>query len=156
MEKALKDLGCNSGELSILLTGDEQIRELNSWYLKRDKPTNVLAFPMTENNSQEPESGMLGDIVVSIDTAGREALDMDISLNDRVFQLLIHGLLHLLGYDHEISEEYEIKMQDEEKRLFYVAVTRAQQRLFLLVARNKQVYGKTRRFEPSRYIRYLA
>ncbi|MFC1494421.1 rRNA maturation RNase YbeY [Thermodesulfobacteriota bacterium] len=111
-------MGCNEGELSILLTSDERIRELNSWYLKRDKPTNVLAFPMTEKNSAEPESGMLGDIVVSIDTAEGEAGDMDISLHDRVFQLLIHGLLHLLGYDHEVSEAEEIKMQDEEKRLF--------------------------------------
>lgn len=118
MEKALKDLGCNRGELSILLTGDERIRELNSWYLKRDRPTNVLAFPMTEKNGPEPESGMLGDIAVSIDTAGREAGDMGISLNDRVLQLLIHGLLHLLGYDHEISETEEIKMRDEEKRIF--------------------------------------
>jgi probable rRNA maturation factor len=118
MKKALKDLGCNEGELSILITGDERIQELNSWYLKRDKPTNVLAFPMTENNSPEPESGMLGDIVVSIDTAGREAADMGISLHDRVFQLLIHGLLHLVGYDHEVSKAEEIKMQDEERRLF--------------------------------------
>lgn len=118
MEKALKDLGCNNGELSILFTGDEQIRELNSWYLKRDKPTNVLAFPMIDENSVEPESGMLGDIVISIDTAEKEAKDMSVSLQDRVLQLLIHGLLHLLGYDHEISEADEIKMQDEEKRLF--------------------------------------
>lgn len=118
MEKVLKDLGCSEGELSILLTGDERIKELNSWYLKRDKPTNVLAFPMTENNSAEPESGMLGDIVVSIDTAGREAEDMSTSLHDRVLQLLIHGLLHLMGYDHEVSKAEEIKMQDEETRLF--------------------------------------
>ena len=118
MEKALNDLGCSRGELSILLTGDEQIRELNSWYLKRDKPTNVLAFPMTDKNSREPESGMLGDIVVSIDTAEQEAEGMDIPSHDRIMQLLIHGLLHLLGYDHEVSEEDEIKMQDEERRLF--------------------------------------
>lgn len=118
MEKALKDLGCSKGELSILLTGDERIRELNSWYLKRDKPTNVLAFPMTEEDSSVPESGMLGDIVISIDMAEREAADSGISIHDRVFQLLIHGLLHLLGYDHEISEAEGIKMRNEEKRLF--------------------------------------
>ena len=118
MEKALKDLGCNRGELSILITVDEQIRELNSWYLKRDKPTNVLAFPMIDKKSTGPESGMLGDIVISVDTVEQEAMSSGISFYDRVLQLLIHGLLHLLGYDHEVSEAEEIKMQNEEKRLF--------------------------------------
>ncbi len=118
MEKALKDLGCNKGELSILFTDDERIRQLNSWYLKRDRPTNVLAFPMNDEINTEPESGMLGDIVISTDTARREAMDTGITFHDRVLQLLIHGLLHLLGYDHEISGAEEKKMQDEERRLF--------------------------------------
>jgi probable rRNA maturation factor len=118
MEKALKDLGCDKGELSILITGDERIRELNSWYLKRDKPTNVLAFPMIDKNIAGPESGMLGDIVISVDTAEQEARSSGISFYYRMLQLLIHGLLHLLGYDHEVSEAEAIKMQNEENRLF--------------------------------------
>ena len=73
---------------------------------------------MTDKNRAEPESGMLGDIVISVDTAEKEAKNSGISFCDRVLQLLIHGLLHLLGYDHEISEAEEIKMQNEEKRLF--------------------------------------
>ena len=117
MGKALKDLGCNDNELSILITGDEQIHELNRQYLKRDKPTNVLAFPMS-SGPDGIETGMLGDIVISVDTAKEEATEMGITLHERAYQLLIHGLLHLLGYDHELSEKDEKKMQKEEKRLF--------------------------------------
>lgn len=111
-------MGCDDNELSILFTSDKEIHKLNKMYLGRDKPTNVLAFPMVQESDQEPELPMLGDIVISVDTAMQEAVDMEITLHDRVFQLLIHGLLHLMGYDHEISDAEEIKMQDEEKRLF--------------------------------------
>ena len=109
-------MGCNQSELSILITGDDQIHELNREYLNRDKPTNVLSFPMTA----EPggiETGMLGDIVISVDTAKREADEMGITLHERIYELLIHGLLHLMGYDHEISKKDEKIMQKEEKRL---------------------------------------
>ena len=116
MEKALKDLGCNRSELSILVTGDEQIHELNMQYLNRDKPTNVLSFPMT-GDPDGIETGMLGDIVISVDTAKREAAEMGITYHQRIYELLIHGLLHLMGYDHEKSKKDEIKMQKEEKRL---------------------------------------
>ena len=116
MEKVLKDLGCDQGELSILVTGDEQIHELNRQYLNRNKPTNVLAFPMT-GDPQGIQTGMLGDIVISVDTARREAAEMGIAFHERIYELLIHGLLHLMGYDHEISEKDEKIMQKEEKRL---------------------------------------
>ena len=116
MEKALKDLDCSDRELSILVTGDEQIHELNRQYLNRDKPTNVLAFPMGSETGGI-DTGMLGDIVISVDTAKREASEMGIRFHERIYQLLIHGLLHLMGYDHEISEKDEKKMQKEEKRL---------------------------------------
>jgi probable rRNA maturation factor len=119
MGMALKDLGCNDTELSILFTGDKEIHELNRQYLKRDKPTNVLAFPMN-SNSGEVNTGMLGDIVISVDTAKREAIDMGIPIQQRVCELLVHGLTHLMGYDHEISKSEERKMQKEEKRLLLV------------------------------------
>lgn len=119
MEKALKDLGCDDSELSILVTGDEEIHRLNMRYLKRDRPTNVLAFPMNAAD-QGINSGMLGDIVISADTAKREAIEMGITLRHRVCELLVHGLLHLMGYDHEISEKEEKRMQKEEKRLLSV------------------------------------
>ncbi len=116
MEKALKDSGCDNRELSILITGDAQIRELNRQYLKRDNPTNVLAFPAA-GESGGIETGMLGDIVISVDTANREAFKMGIPYHERICQLLIHGLLHLLGYDHEKSKRDEKIMQKEEQRL---------------------------------------
>ena len=117
MVKALKDSGYDERELSILITGDEQIHELNKKYLNRDKPTNVISFPMTT----EPDgidTGMLGDIVISVDTAKKEAAEMDITPHERIYQLLIHGFLHLAGYDHELSGKNEKIMQKEEKRLF--------------------------------------
>lgn len=109
-------MDCSDRELSILVTGDEQIHELNRQYLNRDKPTNVLAFPMGSETGGI-DTGMLGDIVISVDTAKREASEMGIRFHERIYQLLIHGLLHLMGYDHEISEKDEKKMQKEEKRL---------------------------------------
>lgn len=120
METALKDLGCDDDtELSILITCDKEIHELNRQYLKRDKPTNVLAFPMNTGNSKV-KSGMLGDIVISVDTAKREALEMGITVMQRSCELLVHGLIHLMGYDHEISAKNEKRMQKEEKRLLAV------------------------------------
>jgi probable rRNA maturation factor len=116
MGKALKDLGCDRSELSILITGDEQIHELNRQYLDWDKPTNVLSFPMY-GDSDGIETGMLGDIVISVDTAKREASEMGITFHERIYELLIHGLLHLLGYDHEKTKKDEKIMQREEKRL---------------------------------------
>lgn len=115
IEKALKDLGCNDRELSILITDDDRIHELNRQYLNRDKPTNVLSFPMT--GADGIETGMLGDIVISVDTAKREADEMGITFHERIYELLVHGLLHLMGYDHEKSEKDERIMRKEEKRL---------------------------------------
>jgi len=116
MEKALEDLGCDRSELSILITGDVQIHQLNRQYLNRDKPTNVLAFPMT-GDTDGIETGMLGDIVISVDTAKREASEMGITFHERIYELLVHGLLHLMGYDHETSGKDERIMRKEEKRL---------------------------------------
>ena len=115
MEKALKDLGCDKRELSILITGDDQIHELNRQYLNRDRPTNVLSFPMAGDD--RIGTGMLGDIVISVDTAKMEADEMGITFHERIYELLVHGLLHLMGYDHEKTEKDEKIMRKEEKRL---------------------------------------
>lgn len=112
MTKVLDDLGCLEGELSILLTDDEHIAELNNRYRGKEGPTNVLAFPMSESNA-----GMLGDIVISLDTARREADACEEPLPLTVFRLLIHGLLHLIGYDHETSEEEAARMEEAQERL---------------------------------------
>lgn len=117
LKKALDDLGCLEGELSILLTDDEHIAQLNRRYLGKKGPTNVLAFPMSEAPQAIEPAGMLGDIVVSIDTALRESELCGETSSETLFRLLIHGLLHLLGYDHERSEEEADRMQKEQDRL---------------------------------------
>lgn len=113
-------MGCKEGELSILLTDDEQIARLNGQYLGKDGPTNVLAFPMSENPSGDliDCAGMLGDIVISVDTTLREAEAFDEMPSKNLFRLLVHGLLHLLGYDHERSHEDAMRMQEAQDRLF--------------------------------------
>ena len=115
--KVLKDLGCDGKELSILFTSDDQIAELNRGYLGRKGPTNVLAFPIAGDPQTDIESVMLGDVVISVETAKRESQAVGESVERTIFRLLIHGILHLLDYDHERSSEDEMLMQNEEKRL---------------------------------------
>jgi probable rRNA maturation factor len=117
MAKILRDLECDKTELSILFTDDTNITDLNRRYLGKNKATNVLAFPMEISGQSDIESCMLGDIVISVDTAKREAKEIPCSLDRRIMELLIHGVLHLLDFDHERSAEDERIMSDEEKRL---------------------------------------
>jgi probable rRNA maturation factor len=115
--RILRDLGYPKAELSLLFTDDTGITELNRRYLKRHGPTNVLAFPMTDGAQAELETSMLGDIVISLDAAQRDAQAWGESLEGTVDRLLIHGLLHLLGYDHEESEPEAQRMDKETERL---------------------------------------
>jgi rRNA maturation RNase YbeY len=117
LTKVLKDLGCHDKELSILFTDDNGIAELNDRYLGRKGPTNVLAFPMAEGPAPMDESVMLGDVVISGDTALRESKELEDSLEDTIDRLLIHGILHLLGFDHTKSDVEAKRMEEEEKRL---------------------------------------
>ena len=105
----------SDSELSILLVKDSRMAELNETYRHKAKPTNVLSFPMSDE--QSAEDGLLGDIVISVDTARREAQQNKITLHSRVTKLLIHGLVHLLGYDHERSEKDYLLMEEKEKIL---------------------------------------
>lgn len=93
-------------EISVRLTDDEEVQRLNRDYRGKDKPTNILSFPM-----QQPESLpallasadmdlLLGDLAVALETVEREAADKQIALQDHVSHLLVHGTLHLLGHDH--------------------------------------------------------
>ncbi|MDY6881800.1 MAG: rRNA maturation RNase YbeY [Desulfatiglans sp.] len=117
VEKILKDLGCDDKELSILLTDDERIAQLNKHYLGREGPTNVLAFPMGPDSFPKVPSYMMGDVVISLETAVRESKEQGEPSERVVDRLLIHGILHLLGYDHEISSEESLRMDQEEHRL---------------------------------------
>jgi probable rRNA maturation factor len=87
-------------EIGILFVDDRQIRELNQRYLKRDRPTNVISFPMAQGEFSEINPQLLGDVVISVETAVREAEESGLSLEEEVAFLLIHGILHLTGYDH--------------------------------------------------------
>lgn len=110
-------MGYPKAELSLLFTDDEHIAELNRRYLNRDGPTNVLAFPMIDATEPELHTSMLGDIVISLDAAMRDAQGLRESFEGTVDRLLIHGLLHLLGYEHEGSAQEAQRMEEETERL---------------------------------------
>jgi len=101
-------------ELSILLVDDHNIAGLNSQWRHKSGPTNVLAFSLTEGEDPAMAGNLLGDIVISVDTAVREARSQGVSVHDRLNVLLIHGFLHLLGYDHERSEADAERMFEKE------------------------------------------
>ena len=94
-------LGCEDAELSIWLCDDRAIRELHWEYFGLDTPTNVISFSQREGEFGDVEPEVLGDVVVSLETARRDAEEAGQPLDDEVAFLVIHGVLHLLGYDHE-------------------------------------------------------
>jgi probable rRNA maturation factor len=101
----LSALDLTRAELSILLTDDAHIRELNEKHRRKAKPTDVLAFPMDERGAGPSGARLLGDVVISLDTAARQARARRRRLMDEVVHLLSHGLLHLIGYDHRTDAE---------------------------------------------------
>lgn len=109
-ETALKGLGCNDRELSVLVTGNERIRELNAMYRAIDRPTDVLSFPMDDPS-------MLGDVVISIEKAAIQAEQFGVTLEEETGRLVAHGLLHLLGYDHVRGGRQAAKMKTAEEEL---------------------------------------
>lgn len=118
-ERILSDLGFPGSELAITIVGDRSIRRLNRDYLGRDKSTNVISFPMQEGEAAGVNPELLGDVVISADTAAREAAEGDLTFNSRLCFLLLHGILHLTGYDHERSGEDEAaRMEAKERELF--------------------------------------
>lgn len=108
-EKMLQHLGRRSVELSIALVSDGVIRQLNQRYRGVDRPTDVLAFAMGEGEALAAPAGapeMLGDVVISVDTARRQAHEGGRSLLAELSVLLAHGLLHLLGHQHDTAEQH--------------------------------------------------
>ncbi len=110
--RALEVLGLSKVELSIALVSDAQIKRLNKLYRNKDKPTDVLSFPIGE---KVEDWLILGDIVISVDTAKRQAQELGHSLEEELKRLLVHGLVHLLGYDHELGGEEEKKFFELEE-----------------------------------------
>ncbi len=105
-----------NAELSIVLTGDNQIQKLNRIYRKKNRPTDVLAFAQREGEHGERAGRLLGDVVVSIPTARRQAEAAGKHLGAELTMLLAHGLLHLLGWDHETPAK-DRRMRKETARL---------------------------------------
>lgn len=108
-------LGCSDNELSVVFVHDERMQSLNRTYRCKDRPTNVLAFPQSPTYEGEPQTLLLGDVVISLPTAAREAFELSQTLEERVVFLLAHGLLHLLGYDHEQSAAQRRRMECREQ-----------------------------------------
>ena len=115
-ERMLVSLDLTDAELSVAVTDDDEIRELNRVFRHRDKATDVLAFamregqvvgasPPNERRTKKRKSELLGDVVVSVETARRQAKEHRRTLDAEIRMLLAHGLLHLVGYDHQTDRE---------------------------------------------------
>ena len=120
--RILNALGCpEETELSVSIVGDRTIRTVNRDYLGKDRPTNVISFSLQEGDCGGVNPYSLGDVLISADTTAREAEDSGTHFFERLSFLLLHGILHLCGYDHERSGEAEAqKMQQKEQQLFRI------------------------------------
>jgi probable rRNA maturation factor len=116
-------------EVSLVLVDDKKIQELNRDYRGIDRPTDVLSFPLREAVEDEGpkvsvDEWLLGDIVVSMETALRQAEEYGHSLERELGFLIVHGCLHLLGYDHQREEERQVMREKEEAILTSLGLTR--------------------------------
>lgn len=114
--RILSHLELNNAELSCVLCDDPFIQNLNRDYRGKNKPTDVLSFAMNEGEPLSGSPDVLGDIIVSVETAIRQGEELGHSLLEEVTSLVIHGLLHLLGYDHQLPRD-EKKMQRKAREL---------------------------------------
>lgn len=119
-QKILTELGLLDAELSVLLVDDARIRDLNRRYLNRDKPTNVLAFPMREGEFSTLHPNLLGDLVISVETAKRQSDRFGLNEMEMVILLMVHGVLHLVGYEHEGTKKGAREMSLKQKDLFRI------------------------------------
>jgi rRNA maturation RNase YbeY len=124
-ELLLRLVGREDCELSILLTGDQRMRQLNAYYRFRSQPTDVLSFgqdakeeasiTLGEGEYRPPDAILLGDVAISLETAARQAREMRQSLSRRLRTLLVHGVLHLLGYDHQRAADAKVMFEYQER-----------------------------------------
>ena len=128
LAKALVLLGLGNAELSLLFVGSKRMKQYNTAYRGIPRETDVLSFPMIEEGCApfaSPHSShagpflMLGDIVVSVPKISEQAKDYGTTFYEELLRLLIHGLLHLIGYDHEAGKQPRLKMEKKEKELFH-------------------------------------
>ena len=117
-QRILTELGLLEAELSLLFVNDLQIQVLNRRYLRRDKPTNVLAFPMRKGEFSTLHPHLLGDLVISVETAKRQSNRFGLDEMEMVILLMVHGVLHLIGYEHEGTKKGAREMTLKQKELF--------------------------------------
>lgn len=111
IQKLEQAIGLEEGILNVVFVTDAYIQALNKQYRGKDKPTDVLSFNYQQ---EDAESDLVGEIYVSVETADRQAVEHRHSLSDELIKLIIHGILHVHGYDHEEDEDYK-KMYTVEK-----------------------------------------
>jgi probable rRNA maturation factor len=128
-------------EVSILLTGDLQIKNLNKVYRHKDKPTDVLAFALREGPHGAMAGDLLGDVIVSVPTAARQANANHRPLIDEITMLVAHGILHLLGWDHD-TDAKDRRMRAETARLCRAASPRRKVPTRLHVKRRGSLFSE--------------
>lgn len=124
MNEILNALGSPDVELGVTLVSDEKIAGLNHHYRNRNRPTDVLAFSMREGDFGELHDYLLGDVVISIETAHRQAAERRHSPEEELCILLVHGILHLFGYDHEQPGPAAREMRKKERDLLQCLKTK--------------------------------
>lgn len=117
-EKVGELYGVENGEVSVMLTNNDYIHQLNRKYRQIDRPTDVLSFALNESEEPDIENGpdinVLGDIILSVERAEEQAADYGHSLRREIAFLTVHGMLHLLGYDH-MEEADRLEMEKEQR-----------------------------------------
>jgi len=113
----LSALGCDQVELSLVFVDDEEMQRLNHTWRGQDRTTDVLAFSQREGISPPGAEGLLGDVVISVETAMRQAKERGTSLEKELDALMVHGILHLLGYEHEAGAGPARAMRTKEKEI---------------------------------------
>jgi len=124
LSKALLHLQLQSSELSVLFVNSRRMKLINTFYRGIRKDTDVLSFPLMDVQLRHGPL-ILGDIVISVPRALEQAKEFKVSFYDELLRLLVHGLLHLTGYDHEINAYQKKKMEKKERELFNAIKTMA-------------------------------
>ncbi|MDX1649256.1 MAG: rRNA maturation RNase YbeY [Myxococcota bacterium] len=118
-ERLLAALDLRGAELSVALVGEAAMAELNARWRGREGPTDVLSFSLLEGEGAEHRGGLLGDVVLCVPVAVRQAAARGHGVDEELLRLLVHGTLHLLGHDHQHDDEAAV-MEAEERRLWQV------------------------------------
>ena len=112
----LNSVGESDATLAVSLVGDDEIRKLNRIHRGMDRSTDVLSFPLVSASDPAGSERLLGDVVISVETARRQAADYDAPLEAEINRLLVHGVLHVIGHDHHRADERK-RMKAEERRI---------------------------------------